>query len=134
MAIYTPDHTRIKLTSATFEDVWEVEYDGSITWWRPEPSVIQKDDKHLRIWHVTAVYDEDMPGICASGDQCWLGEDREIDYLHADGGLSEIIDECRRLNPTDAAKEKAFLEGSELGCFRSCCSSRTPATAMGDAS
>ena len=115
MAIYTRFGSRVVLLSAELVKVWttfgNMGNGPELKWHYQEPRRTTKWRKDVKVeaihaWHFTARYDDDRPG---HGGTSPLEGSRSINDLRADGGIKEIHDECCRLNPADAAREREML-------------------------
>ena len=100
---------RIKLTAATLRTVWVVFSKENIDWYYEKPKKLQRGQRVEvnRVWHVQAVYaDSSKARSCREGAAVWNGRWEPEDGVVADGGIREIHDGCRAINPTDAERER----------------------------
>lgn len=115
MAIYTRMGSRVQFTAARLLKVWTT--NGNIgngvelKWHYTEPKRTSRWRKDVKVevmefvWHVKANYEDGAP-VCG-------GDEMPLHGFVADGAIQEIVAECYRLNPEDAAREKrAFGEAA----------------------
>jgi hypothetical protein len=100
---------RIRLTAAALQTVWVVFSKENIDWYYEKPKKLQRGQRVEvnRVWHVQAVYTESSKArSCREGAAVWNGRWEPEDGVVADGGIREIHDGCRAINPTDAERER----------------------------
>jgi hypothetical protein len=107
MAIYTRMGSPVLFTAARISKVWvtvgNIGNGVECKWHYSEPKRTKRWRKDVRVetmhvWHVTAQYKDDGRPFSA-------GELSLHDFV-ADGAIQEILAECYRLNPKDAAWER----------------------------
>lgn len=108
MAIYTRMGSPVQLVSARIITVWttlgNIGNGMELKWHYAKPKRTTRWRKDVKVgtmdvWHARANYVDGEP-VCG-------GDEIPLHGFVADGGISEIIAECYRLNPEDAARERA---------------------------
>lgn len=111
MAIYAQGYVRVNFLTARLVPVWIEEKQAEIKWHYAEPKKVGKRSKVRldQVWHVTAEYAEtSKDGSCKPGMKLYGGREEPVfPSFRADDGIQELFGECYRLNPADAARERA---------------------------
>jgi len=119
MTIYSQGYIPVTFVSARLVPVWIEEKYAEIKWHYAEPKKVGKRSKIRReeIWHVIAAYKEaSKDGSCQPGRLAYGGREEPVfPSFRADDGIQELFGECYRLNPEDAARERALHAGAEIG-------------------